>query len=283
MAYYYKYDFVSPERLYAKIETELGSYFATGAIDNLLFPIWTEDCLKELGRGSYKINECVLFIDSYKAKLPPDFVAVREARACSETAPITFRKPGAFYKQIITRLDNEIAKDRCAPCDDCPVDTFITYKINEEYSFNTKRTYLLKPGNISARQNCSVDCFNIGVESPDIFDVRDGHFVTNFTTGDVHIVYYSDEVDDEGFQLIPDNQRIKNFIEAYIKYKIFEMLFNNVTDETFNQIQTKYQIYKQQADEARVTAVVETRLKTTEQKKQAITRTRNRLNAYKLR
>ena len=52
---YYKYPFESPEPLYAKIKLELKSYFDTGAVDDLLFPVYIKYCLDKLGRLSYDI------------------------------------------------------------------------------------------------------------------------------------------------------------------------------------------------------------------------------------
>lgn len=284
MAYYYKYNFVSPEPLYALVQSELESYFATGAVDDLLFPKWTEKCLKKLGRSSYKINEAILFVDGYQAKLPPDFIAVREARACTEYAHPSIRKPGAFYKQIITRLDDPRQYDNCLPCDTCPTDVVVTYKVNEEYTpYSTKVAHLLQPGNISVLKNCSVDCLNLGVQSNDIFDIRDGKFITNFSSGDVHVVYYSEEVDDNGYQLIPDNEFIQEYIEMFLKYKVFEKLSNSIVDETFNQIQSKKQEYELKAQEAYVRAKIENRLETKEQVVRAIKRTNRRNDRFKIR
>lgn len=78
MSYYYKYDFVSPESIIAEVKEELKSYFDTGIVDDTLFPIYIEDCLKRLGRSSYKIVENVFNIENYTCKLPSDFAGIRE-------------------------------------------------------------------------------------------------------------------------------------------------------------------------------------------------------------
>ena len=83
MSYYYKYNFVSPEPLYATVKEELKSYFDTGAVDDLLFPTYLDKCLKKLGRTTYVISEQVLFIEDFEARLPDNFHAVREAWMCA--------------------------------------------------------------------------------------------------------------------------------------------------------------------------------------------------------
>ena len=58
--YYYKYNFISPEPLYANVKEELRSYLDTGAIDDTMWNVYTDKCLQKLGRSSYKILEWML-------------------------------------------------------------------------------------------------------------------------------------------------------------------------------------------------------------------------------
>ena len=84
MSYYYKYNFISPESVYATVKEELKSYFDTGAVDDLLFPTYLDKCLRKLGRSSYVISEDILDISDFQARLPDNFIAVREAWMCTE-------------------------------------------------------------------------------------------------------------------------------------------------------------------------------------------------------
>src|SRR5687768_1249418 len=102
MSNYYQYKFISPEPLYAKIKEELKSYFNTGMVDDLLFPIWTYDALRALSKAALPIAETILYLENYGALLPTGFDSVREAWVCTNIAPVTIRKPGAFYSQVIT-------------------------------------------------------------------------------------------------------------------------------------------------------------------------------------
>lgn len=282
MSYYYKYKFVSPEPLFARIKEELKSYFDTGAVDDLLFPVWTDKCLKKLGRSSWKINNVVIFIDNFKAVLPPDFTAVRECWLVACTLGPTFRKPGSFYNQITTTLNKPF--DACNPtvnCDPCNPDILtVVTKTNTEVAFPISFKQLLRPGNIAVKDNCHAGCLNFWSDSPDTFDIRDNCIITNFRQGDLYLVYYSFQSDDAGYQLIPDNYRIQEFIEAFIKQKIFEMLSNQLVDETFNQIQSKYIMYKQMADEAYIIADTEVKKKDIYEHAYAIRRDQHRNDPY---
>ena len=84
MSYYYKYNFVSPEPIYAIVMEELKSYMDTGAVDSLLFPTYTDKCLRKLGRTTYVISEEILYVEDFQTRLPDNFFAVREAWLCTE-------------------------------------------------------------------------------------------------------------------------------------------------------------------------------------------------------
>jgi len=277
---YYKYEFVSTEPLYAMIKEELKSYFDTGAIDDLLFPLWTKKALGRLSRATLPIAETVLYLEDYTAVLPVGFKYVREAWACTNTAPTTIRNAGSHYMLAANLLNPN--KDRCkVVC--IPEQLQFVYKINEEITYTNKLSHLLRPGNISAFNHCGDICSNRGSSSSDTFDIREGKFVTNFRQGDVYLTYYAEESDCDGNVLIPDNLRISNFVEAYIKYKIFETLWNGVSDETFNQLDKKKQDYKADMYEAQVMADIEIKKQTLDQKVKSMKREANRLNKFNIR
>lgn len=288
MSYYYKYKFTSPEPLFARVKEEMKSYFDSNAVDDLMFPVWTTKCLKKLGRSSYKIVQALLFMDNFEAKLPPDFVAAREVWMTAEMLSPTFRKPGAFYQQITTVLNKPY--DPCDPalnCDPCNPDILtVVTKTQTEVTHPIRLKYLLTPGNVHAKRECDLGCLNVNARgfgfcnSELTFDIRDSKLVTNFREGDVLLIYYSEQQDEAGYQLVPDNYRIQEYIEAFLKQKIFEQLYNQITDETFNQIERKYMMYKQMADEAYILADIEVKKKTIFEKAKDIRRDQHRFDPY---
>lgn len=310
MSYYYKYNFVSPEPIYATVKEELKSYFDTGAVDDLLFPTYLDKCLSKLGRTSYIIRESAMIIEDFQARLPDDFYAVREAWMCTEIPLKSYQTPNSFYSQAIeattiqispitysgSPCDNPCSNTECNQCD-CngacmPILNQAVYKTNSAIARSYTISHLLKPGNISAKSNCDVNYTNnwesqistVNPNSSDIqsFDIRDNKFVTNFRTGIVHLIYYAFDYDQTGNQMIPDNYRIREFVEAFIKYKVFEMLTNQVNDETYNQLQQKLVYYKQLADEAYILANIEIKSQTVSEKQRSIIQRANRFNMYEL-
>ena len=308
MSYYYKYSFVSPESIYALVTEEFKSYMDTGAIDNLLFPSWLNKALNKLGKSSYIISEEILYIEDFECRLPDNFYAVREAWACTEISDYPHQTANSFYSQAASAttiqispmvIDGQPCNDPLCVNDDCdpcmPNLVQAVYKTNTQSFRRTfQRNYLLKPGNISANQHCGVEYTNAWRDIPkihqstpfsssyDSFDIRDNKFVTNFRHGIVHLVFYATEYDDIGNQMIPDNYRIKEYVEAFIKYKLIEMLTNQVTDETFNQLVQKKADYKQQYEEAFIMADIEVKKSTVWQKQRKIKQDLNRFNMYKL-
>jgi hypothetical protein len=322
MAYFYKYNFISPEPIYAIIKEELKSYFDTGAVDDLLFPVYTNKCLEKLGRSSKPIIPTLLFVEDFQARLPDNFYAIREAWYCTWTDGGTYRSPNAYYSQtcnldtvqvspLVVGGECDSAKYQevvCSNpiCNDSTCDggclsqtVQAVYKTVENLPRQAfKRQFLLKPGNISMEENCDYNYNDItslygtaaqrpGQHVPhsadwDSFDIHDNKFVTTFRHGIVEVLMYASDFDNLGNQMIPDNFRIREYIEAFIKQKVFETLMNQTNDETFKQIESKYSLYKSQADEAYIMAEMEIKKQTMDQKQRAIRKNLKRFDKYEL-
>jgi len=320
MSYYYSYSFISPEEIFANVQEELKSYFDTGAVDNLMFPVYVNKCLDKLGRSSYAITQEMLYLEDFQARLPDNFYAVREAWLCTEMESTPYQSPNSFYSQTAsTTIQIAPLTTGDLPCNtvECSEDNCLpdivqaVYKTNQQATKTYRRDFLLKPGNISARQNCGVSYTNtwdyttydtltgygdlVGQSDINVskmvnpfgsavnsFDIRDNKFVTTFRSGAVYLMFYATNYDNCGNQMIPDNYRVKEFIEDFIKYKVFEQLTNQTNDETFNQLQQKMIYYKGLADEAFIMADVEIKKQTSYDKQRRIKKTLNRHNMYEL-
>jgi hypothetical protein len=303
MSYYYKYAFTSPEIVYSTVKEELKSYFDTGAVDDLLFPTYLDKCLRKLGKATYVITETPLYIEDFQARLPDNFYAVREAWMCTEIPQYPYQSANSFYSQAATQTTIQVSPltvggEVCSRCnqfgcnEDCmPEIIQAVYKTNQQIARSYHKNYLLKPGNISVQKHCDLSyttewqgasSFTPGSSSHDSFDIRDNKFVTNFRNGIVHLVMYATEYDGGGNQMIPDNYRIREYIEAFIKYKVFETLSNQTNDETFQQLQQKLVYYKQLSEEAFIMADIEIKKQDVYAKQRRIKNDLNRFNMYEL-
>jgi hypothetical protein len=227
---------------------------------------------------------------------------------CTEVNGFPYQTANSFYSQAssqttiqvspLTIQGNACNNPACQEplCEGTCMPEMIqaVYKTNNEIAMTYKRVYLLKPGNISAKQHCDVsytnawedmtpiDNFTPGASTYDSFDIRDNKFVTNFRKGIVHLIFYAQDYDGSGNQLIPDNFRVREYVEHFIKYKVFETLVNQINDETFNQLQQKLVYYKQLSDEAFIMADIELKKQTVWEKQRRVKAGLNRFNMYEL-
>lgn len=283
MSVYYKYNFVSPEPMFALVKQELRTYFEANAVDDLMFPIWMDSALKKLGKATRPILETLLQQKDFESKLPPAFYGVREAWLCTVLEG-TIWSANAKYDQVFMKITPET--DPCSFADGCFPDILrVTYKgqeIGPAPQTRVKRIYLLKPGNIETAQHCELPLANLNSSAPDSYDIRGNKFVTNLRDGVIHLIYYSDYRDDEeGYRLIPDNWWIIEYVKRYIKFKIFEQLWNQATDESFNQVKAKMDYYKTGVDEAYIIVETEIKKRTPDQIQRAIKRDNERLDPYR--
>lgn len=279
VSYYYKYNFVSPENLYAEVKEELKSYFQTGVVDDLLFTRYTEDCLKRLGRSSYKIEQNVFCLEDFETKLPENFEAVRELWLITPHEQ-SYKMANSCYEQATVKVDSH--RDNASRCDDfcSPEEIKVTYKTSGTLIQKFNCHHLLKPGNVHAKDNCSLDSFNRFSDSMETFEIRGKKLLTNFPEGMLYMVYYVKDYDDNEYQLIPDNIRIKDYLKNYLKYKCFETIYNNVSDETLRQIEGKMVYYERKADESKVLAETEIMKQTIQKQIMSTKSARNRFNKY---
>lgn len=267
MSLYYKQEFVSANAVMARVKEELSSYFNSGAIDDVLFPVWIDDCLKRFKKSSLKISEAVIPIEGYQACLPDDFNSVREAWVCAVTWSDPIQNPSSCYYQTDCRIDlgDTTACDPCFPQEDsCNTTYYVTNKVTNSFVLKFNHTFLLRPGNMSARNCCGEHSKNLYSDSPFTFDIQNGKMITNFEDGTLHLLYYANPSTDEN-QMIPDNFRVQDYIRKYLIYMCFKQLSNQITDETFNQIQLKQQQAKLEMSEALVEAKNELMSQTAEE------------------
>lgn len=267
-------ELISPKSIYARIKEEMKSYFNTGAIDDLMFPEWTLDCISAFKATYLPIQEAVIDICNYKAELPCDFKLVREVWVCATVNKGPITSPFTFYYQTDCRINtitdscNECTAPECNPTNGCatpdPVnlplpnlcdlnlnssgpcvcstgDQFrVTHKVQTHLSFGFTVQGMLKPGNYKTINRCWDKSPNKQCNTIDSFDIMNHNIVTSFNTGTLFLLYYANPLlDDDGYYDIPDVEEFKKYVYYYIRFMIYQMLFDQSTDESFNQIKAK--------------------------------------------
>jgi hypothetical protein len=272
----YKYNYVSAEPVWAQVKEELQSYFESNAINDSMFPKYTEDLIRKLGYSALVVKEEILPLKNFIAYLPEDAVYVNDVLYASGDNKLTTRKDQVTYNY----------KMECIPVSCEPLmetDNPITYKEIRVVEKETKdvitsfnKIMRLKPSTLRAKQMCETDAFKIFMNSPHYYDINGRLLNTNISDGHLYIRYKAMLKDDNGFPLVPENIKFEEALISYLKYKLFEYLWNTVSDETFAQVQGKMTFYKGEYGEKLIDARTEFMSSSFGKQKQNIMRSRNR-------
>ena len=304
---------VSPAKIYARVKEEMRSYFNTGAIDDLLFPIWTKDCIDKFENTYMPLKEAVMDMHNHKCPLPCDFKYVREVWVTFtyDKGPVT--SPHVFYYQTDCRIEPSPSYDSNNSCTDCtpgyqcfppsqtptevalpslcnvPPEYVVTHKVMEQMMFRFHVTGMLKPGNFKTIGRCAEGCPNLDAFCVDTFDIIGNNLVTSFAQGTIYMAYFAeaatvpeDEGPDAGYYLIPDNEPFQKYLYYYLRMMVYRQLFDQATDESFNQINNKYQLAQSEADTAYINAKDYAVNQDIYSVQRAIIRSYNRNNRFRL-
>lgn len=100
---------------------------------------------------------------------------------------------------------------------------------------------------------CSTDTFHMSQDKHSTYDltykIQGGVIYTSIKEGKIEIAYLAFNADNEGYPMIPDNSSFIQALEAYIKKKHFNILFDQgkITPAIFNQVCQDYAWYVGQA------------------------------------
>ena len=292
---------ISPEKVFARIKEELKSYYSTGSIDTLLFPIWTKHCLDQFNNTFLPLETAVIDICNYKADLPCDFKSVKELWVCGtiNKGPIT--SPFTFYYQSDCRISTNAdtcsgcSSSTCTDCADipspvgipslCGVDKsfWVTNKVQTSMNFSFTVKAMLKPGNNKTFSKCSETSLNRSCYSLDTFDIMGNKIVTSFLTGTLYLIYYADATYDEsGNYEIPDNDKFERYLYHYLRQMTFQILLDQCSDESYRQLTEKRNDEERRANDARIECRNYMMSETPYSVQQSIVRSYNRLNKYRI-
>ena len=90
------------------------------------------------------------------------------------------------------------------------------------------------------QEDCSTDLTHIGCDEF-TYTVQDGVITVSPREGYVQIAYDALPIDEDGYPLIPDNEKVKQALEYYILWKHLEALWTmgKITDKVFHYYEQK--------------------------------------------
>jgi hypothetical protein len=275
---YNNYSYVSTDSLEAEIKEELRSYFDSGALTDVMFPTYIRSCIELFDTAALDKEHDVLTITNYKAALPDNFKKLKAAYLCqdeTETTPSLPQTVGEYYKKIETSYGDTSTPDAFV------FETLTVYTpvVTIKYS----KPALLRVW-YGSKAKCSSDCASLNCDSTGEIVINENNVVSaNFASGSIYIVYYALKTDDNGYPLIPDVRRFKEYLKAYIKYKLFETLWHSVGDETSRQIESKMAFYKNDSEEKYISAQNYFKAETKQQIMDSVKRNQRRISRYNIR
>jgi hypothetical protein len=258
-----KVKYISSEVIQARVREELRTYFYAGAIDDLMFNTWVADCIDKFEYTYLPIKECAMDMWNNRCELPCDFKAVREVWMCATFFKGPIVSPHVFYYQTDCRIGSApTPADSCSDCligDQCfppsqtptplnlpslcdvPAEFIVTHKVMQQLNFSFRVTGMLKPGNFRTIDRCHEGCPNRDVWCVDTFDIVGNSLHTSFREGTIYLAYYASkaEQDETGYYLISDNDPFQKYVYYYLRFMVFQQMFDQSIADDFNQARAK--------------------------------------------
>lgn len=252
------------KRLVAEILTELKKYDESGLIDYKSLNRWIKNELKRFGNNVMQLTETVLRVENGIADLPENFFSLYFAVKCT---PESYQfeegckenlQSSHFWTQ---RLENTYEWDNQSNSHKNTnfklIEERIVFKDNTTVRFKYNNPILLKPVKGIKKDSIAVKCKNLNINnSPYEFNIVGEKMQFNFTDGDVYIQYYGLPLDQSDDLLIPDSRNLEEYLIAYCKRKIMEIIWLN--DDDTNLV-NKLQFLQQ--EEARLYGLAQTEVK----------------------
>jgi len=239
------YDFVSCDRLFARIENELSSFSNNGLMDIEGFYPKVRLFIEHLGIAAYEDTNAVVKVVDYKAELPCDFHLLDSACLC-ERGNTTMQTAMQGQVQIYTEKTCETVSIKGCPVTPkydiipilgCGNETVLDKVTITEYIGSTPNTItwqnpvLLSLGNQVTAKSCKDKCANIFSKSPENISIRkqgNTHFLySNLEEATIYLKYYAYPYDENNLPMIPDSQIFEEALFYDLMYYFFKQKWYN--------------------------------------------------------
>ncbi|BCV01378.1 MAG: hypothetical protein CM15mV42_0540 [uncultured marine virus] len=222
-------------RTFDQLLEDVSVDFSTYALEGMIEP---QQLIKvatrvnyDLGLRIHRTKEVVLDVEHGKAKLPSDFAYLNYAFMCGDYT-VSQSMPSGTHIETDNQVPYVPAPGESGPCEDpeCrDVCVIKTCKDKHEYQLVQRigggeyRTYTaFYPLKIQNVNDKTCDCPNVGEQSADIAEIKDGYLITNFTTGKVYISFQGAMEDAQGRLLVLDHPYCNEYYEYALKQRILE-------------------------------------------------------------
>lgn len=228
---------ITLENIISEIKNDFKSYYNSGLLDEISMERWGLQALKMFGVNIMTLQDNVVTIKNGSGDLPSNFFSLYAAYECE---PLNYEVKTRPVLQNVRQWKETTEKikqfDSCEPCCINEEEKIITeryYQEDKEFSFNYRPQGLLSLGKNIKTNFCDSSCRNKFVKNnPKEISIRNLKLYTNYSKGNVYMIYYGLEEDEEGNIVIADTPRgvLARYVEDYIKYKVVEKIVLNQDD-----------------------------------------------------
>jgi len=218
----------------AEIKADFESFDSVGLIDDLSIYKWANKAVKVFGTNVMELNSEIVNIKNNIGMLPANFFTLYSAFMCSKNSykVVNSKNTPQLVQMWVEKTYRGHKWESCDTCCTEETEKIVTKKVfvdNYEVEFNYNRLHLLRLGRINNIIQCDNNCLNFRSGSNDEININGETIHTNFSDGDINIVYYGLKQDDDGNSILPDSPKgeVLLYIEYYVKKRIFEKLLSN--------------------------------------------------------
>ncbi len=221
------------DELLASVEGGLEIYVENNMIDYTDLIREARYVNADLGLKLNEKKEYTITVENYKATLPQDFLSAVVLVAFNVGATYKlggYSIPGTHITEYSREelVEKNIAPNHgCLRCDgSC---TYLVKTYGEKEATFTKLD-IVQPAKSSLKKFCDGSP-NRSAISQYTVDIKEQEIHTNFKEGELHLVYLSDLVNEDGELLVLDHELTNKYYEYAIKTKIFEKLYFDYNEE----------------------------------------------------
>jgi hypothetical protein len=232
----------SIDTITASVKDFLSSFEQADLIDDDNLITWSLWVINRLGIGVKVEKQLVAKVENYKVQVPPYFDILWSIHNCNKCTPD--KEENIKLEHSITYIKEDFYKDGSCTI---KVDTDPTI-ITEKWVLENKKVQetqycdrqLLSLGQGIDKQRLHGECVNYYNSCKNEFSLDSNYFYFNFTDNYVHMQYYANPFDDEGYPLILDDEYVIKAVEDYLIFKSLQKIYINGKVD----VQTRMQYYQ---------------------------------------
>lgn len=229
-------NYIPVSQLFNEVKNELSSYFEKGALDeSYLYPS-VRVCLAKMGLRILPVKKDVIRVENFKTELPCDFYKLLFAVACGaeQFAELDYLNTKLEEYTVDSPTAIDVCSTRCDYCEDACGNLYGIRQYFNTYAVEFKQLYPLKITS-DAKPYCTEECFKYHQKGNEI-TIKNRHIYTGFEAGTIYIEYLTN-LEEEEELMIPDDERILDWIKHEILFVCFRKLYLNGDGDVVQRLQ----------------------------------------------